>query len=232
MPHGALWWEDALLLDPSAFVRHLRARIESQGAEIHEGCPVELVKKAGDRWNILVKDAGSLSARVVVDARSESGAGDLREERSSSGASEATAAGAMNLEFDFLWEPEVAIGIRTSRRRLFFAVPRDGHTVVGTWYYPHVPSKDRQGAEEARFVEEIREAFGDARFIQGRIIHRDFGLLPMRCRKGDEPELWGRHACAEQDGFVTIRSTKYTTFRLVGEEALTKAARALRKGMS
>lgn len=237
MPHGALCWEDALLLDHSAFVRYLRAKIESQGTEVHEGRSVEMIRRERGRWTIHVQDAGTVSARVLVDARSESGAGDLRGDRNvvdavgDNAGTGGRAAAAINLEFDFLLEPEAAVGLRTKQGRLFFAVPRDERTVIGTWYYPHAIPDERRASEEARFVQEIREAFHDDRFTPDRVVHRDHGLLPMRRMKGQEPVLWGRHAVTEHDGLITVRSTKYTTFRLVGEEALKKAARTLQREM-
>jgi glycerol-3-phosphate dehydrogenase len=143
---------------------------------------------------------------------------------------------ALNIEFNFERERDVAVGMASRSGRMFFLVPRGRsgakyNCVAGTWYFPIKANERGEGYQQQTelFLTELRETFADDRMNAQNIASIDQGILPMARETASGPEPLGRHLITEVDGIVNIVSTKYTTFRLVGAEALQAAKRTLKR---
>ncbi len=233
VPHGALYWQDAILEDPAGFVRFLSEKIVEAGGELREDTAVHGLSRINGHWQVNFP-AGALDSQVVVDACGVSRREVLQISDPAGGALDMDsklACVAINLEFDFQIDATVAIGRRSPSGRLFFAVPRGKHMAIGTWYYPKSQTLSDK-TEEDCFLAELRLAFCNNNLVRERVCSVDRGALPMK-RVGDHgPVLYGRHQINESNGLVQVMSTKYTTFRLVGIEAMRAARAALRVALS
>ena len=229
-PQGAFVWHDALLLDHGKFIGVLSDALQRQGGEVRANTRVaRVVPEAG--WTVVSEGGEEFSCSAVVNA-----AGPWiqsvvpRDAPREFGNLPAGWCEAINLEFDFALDPAVAIAGKSQSGRLLFSVPRGEGSALGTWYYPLLTNHDARadtGPDENEiesFLGEAREVYRDSRFERGRVRRIDRGVLPMIRNSASGPVLYGRHLIRDWNGFIQLMSTKYTTFRLLGEEAVSAAA--------
>jgi glycerol-3-phosphate dehydrogenase len=235
-PHGAFSWHDLLLLDHAGFVLALRKELEQLGGVVRTNSRV--IELAFDkRWTVMTKDGDKVRAPVVINA-SGPWCTELLPKQAPSHFRQIPAGwcAALNLEFDFSLDSAAALACQSQSGRLLFLVPRGEGAALGTWYYPRAQLRSAEVLERPvvldteieKFIEEARVAFKDDRFERSRVRHIDVGVLPMKRCGAQGPELYGRHVVRDWKGFIHLVSTKYTTFRLLGEEAIQAAAPYLR----
>jgi glycerol-3-phosphate dehydrogenase len=196
LKHGALLWYDALISDPQALVNEIVSEIRDLGGVLFSGTRVnEAQFKEVPRLN--VKGAGvegDFTAKILINA---TGISFIKEE------SERLTA--FNIILPDRLVDKVAVGIESgesSAKRLFFLVPRDGHTVVGTGY----AAKDLEGTVTS-FVEELSSVL-DLREIYDRgEVSIESASLPKG--KDDSTPLLGDEILVESN-LIEVISTKYT----------------------
>lgn len=231
-PHGVLCWHDAILTSHEDLVSDLCARLSSQGVELRENCAVTCVKERGDIVHI---EASRLNEKVQIQAHAVVTAvgpwfggaflGDAVHKHKAEFAP-AWCVG-FNVVFKRLYEPTYAIGIRASDDRLFFLVPRkegvEHVSVLGTDYYPYEGDPHSVRVPEQRvdeFLACFRRVLPHAGISPDDVHRIEAGVLPMRNAADGKVALYGNARLLRRGRIVEILSTKYTTFRSQGEEAL------------
>jgi glycerol-3-phosphate dehydrogenase len=122
-----------------------------------------------------------------------------------------------------LIDPNYAVGIDSPEGRLFFIVPRDNQSVIGTWYVPvdEVAASPNTTPEELHeYLTAINQCLRDTPLSLEDIEGVDVGILPMERVGSQGPILLGNEAYLLKDNYLKVVSTKYTTFRTQGENAL------------
>ncbi len=128
---------------------------------------------------------------------------------------------------------EYAVGIENSEGRLFFFVPRENGTAIGTGYVVRSleTRHDPVSQEELqKFLLEAQQALPDYEFNSSDVKAVESGLLPMKAVGTKGPELYGDYWINDARGFIDVWSTKYTTFRSQGMKALEIALKYTGKG--
>jgi glycerol-3-phosphate dehydrogenase len=102
-------------------------------------------------------------------------------------------------------------------------VPREAQSVIGTWYVPteKVPTSPEATPEELlEYLAAINKCLIEGPLCLEDIVGVDVGILPMEKIGAQGPILRGNEAYLLGDNYLKVVSTKYTTFRTQGENAL------------
>jgi glycerol-3-phosphate dehydrogenase len=124
--------------------------------------------------------------------------------------------------------PEVACGAATAGGRLLFAVPWQGCLSIGTWHGSTTCGADATlvtPEEFHQFLREVNEAFPALRLQEDDITLVQRGVVPASgvgpfVGLADRPVL-REHRRDGVDGAITLMGVKYTTARLLAEQAVT-----------
>jgi glycerol-3-phosphate dehydrogenase len=226
---GAALWHDAQAASTErltlAFV-HAAVGAGAQAANHLEA--VSLLRAAGRVAGVALRDTlggGTVEvrARMVLNA-----AGPWADEllaRFGLGRAPAPLLRARNL---VLRRPPVvpfAVGARRGGRFLFL-VPWEGRTIVGTSYEP----ADRAPSDPLDFLDEASRAFPWAGIERGEATLVHEGLVPGQggaSGLSTRPRLHDHEVEDGLPGLVSLQGVKYTTARLVAEQAVDLAARRL-----
>ena len=219
-PHGALLWTDAILLDPVKLHSILLEEIALNGALLLPNTRVTRVERKEGGY-LVVSERGGKSeeflAKSVVDASGAWVGSMFRNPRIPR-----TWSRGFNVVIARQLDPTHGVGIQSKEGRLYFCVPRDSYTAIGTEYL-EVDSKDPgsltiQEDEVVRFLEKLSSGLPGAPLTLKDIVAIDSGILP---RSGSAPEeLLGSTRFLRKGSFLSLVSTKYTTFLPVGRRAV------------
>ena len=221
----------AVARDAAAHGADIHPYTEVVGARPVEDGTVELI--ASDR---LAGGARSIQGRLVVNAAGpwadavrvmlsrslEPGAPDpmplLRPSRG------------IHLVFPRLTRSHGLLLIAAADGRVFFVVPLEGRSLVGTTEIevssPAPPVAWRASVEEVRY---LRESLGRALpRLAGTPPHAVLsGLRPLLRSDRDVGSASREHRVVEENAVITVAGGKYTTFRLMARDALDRVARRL-----
>jgi len=223
--HGALCWYDALVVEPEQVIQFLLEHLVEQNVAINEGCKAYRVVREKDQF-VVETSQGEVRASYVVNAlgpwiRS------IEPPEKGSELQPAWYKGAwckgFNLVLSRQLEARYGVALGSDQERLFFAVPRDDRTVIGTWYTPvsSVNAPAEVSEEEVhRFINAFARLVPEFEISLGDVCGFDVGYLPMERDSEKGPVLYGDERVVQSKGYVEILSTKYTTFRTQGEKVM------------
>jgi glycerol-3-phosphate dehydrogenase len=229
-PHGALCWHDGVMVDPARVTSHLVNQITSRGGTIKTNTPVARVEKTTTGFTVHSSTGDSWSARTVVSTLGPNLASiELPSELA--GTRPLWCKG-FNLVVKQQLDPKYGIGIESADGRLFFCVPRENGTAIGTWYLPHpdvaVPPSVSEH-EIAQFLRAFNAALPGCEITKNDITHIDVGILPMERTSPSGPILVAHERIHAHQGLIEVMSTKYTTFRSQGRAVLSLVKQAITK---
>lgn len=231
-PHGAFYWTDAIIADPASLVSEVRSRCEKNGARIEERSEAVSITRWPREVSIGVQGPSGereVRAKLVVNA-----AGpwvDIVRSRSSKLEPRPSRRWAIgfNVLLDVSLEEKRAVGLRGPSGRLFFVVPRDGRSVLGTGYVAvDGPDSDLPEEKVSAFLDGFNALGRAAPLGISNVTKIEKGALPIEgIREDGEPILVGRERILVEERYVEILSTKLTTFLVQGREALRRGSRFL-----
>jgi glycerol-3-phosphate dehydrogenase len=234
--HGALLWYDARVRDPLKLAALLAHRIDREGGEIVTHTTAQSIQKKQKLYETAVMVHGSqqepltatLTSRVVVNAT-----GYAKEPLSVAGKSlqESIAwAAGYNVVLNQKIQERFAVGIQSNAGRLFFAVPRADVTALGTGYLPLQQLEDGKIPEHAvkSFLQEFSES-ANYPVCERDVAALEWGILPVRriSADGREVAFFGRSLIRDQQGYIEVAATKYTTFYSTGQRIFKRIIRYL-----
>lgn len=228
-PRGAFLWHDALLHDPAALVRAVSEKAIACGAAHFQRTRVTAISREGKEFIVAVSRDGVVSrvrSKVVVDASGPWLDSLIDKRNRLNGALAESWCKAFNLVLSKQLDPLYAIGLHSPQRRLFFAVPRNGGTALGTAYIAHTgpPEKAHVSPQEIElFLADFRATWPQANVSAGDVQSVECGVLPMQFVGPFGPVLYGQEKVVDRDGYVSVMSTKYTTFREQARRAVAAA---------
>jgi len=111
-------------------------------------------------------------------------------------------------------------------RRVFFVIPFKGNSLIGTTDTDYFQSPDHVKVEEADvqyLLQEAGRVFPNINFDRSKIITTFAGLRPLVTDKGDPSRISRKHAIeCNPSGIYFVMGGKYTTYRAIAEETVTK----------
>lgn len=227
VPCGALFWNDALLLDPDNLRDVLLEEIRNLGADVRENAAVDEIERREKRWVLRV--AGQeICSKVVINC-SGPWIGAIKRPAEYRSFAPGWCKGfniVLNRRIDALY----AVGLHSNEGRLYFVVPRGETSAVGTWYgvYQGRPEEMVISEEEVNeFLTGFNRAWPGVELKLSDVEHVEAGVLPMKRPGRNGPVLYGSHKVASQGSYIEVLSTKYTTFRSQAEEVVDLARQHL-----
>ncbi|MEM1072129.1 MAG: FAD-dependent oxidoreductase [Planctomycetota bacterium] len=230
---GGLWWDARMISSERVLIVLLRAACE-MGAVVSARVRALRVLAEGGRVRGLSVESADGSRRVDIAARAVincAGSGVLDEALVPEQADRTklfAPARAFNLLLDVPPPTRSAIAVGGPARDAptLFLVPMDGMLAAGTWHEPAEPTQGAMptSASIDRFLEEIRAAVPGLDVSAGDIRCVWSGLLPAHSpgkgEPSDRPVVLDHGRSGGSAGHVTVSGVKYTTARLVAEQAV------------
>jgi glycerol-3-phosphate dehydrogenase len=202
------------------------------GAALLNYCEVTAVSRDGARFRDLeTGEEHEAAARVVVNA---TGPFSDAVRRMADPAAEAIIAPSqgVHLVFDasFLPAGNAIMVPHTSDGRILFAIPWHGHTVVGTTDTPveSAPLEPAAFEREIDFILDTAALYLEKKPMRSDILSIFAGIRPLvRSGTARGSVLPRDHTVRIEDsGIVTVAGGKWTTYRRMSEDAVTRAAAA------
>jgi glycerol-3-phosphate dehydrogenase len=111
-------------------------------------------------------------------------------------------------------------------KRIFFVIPWQGHTLIGTTDtdYNGDPNDVRVEAEDIKYLlTEAKRVFPSVDFKQEHLVTTFAGLRPLVFREGEPSRLSRGHEIdTSPSGVIYVMGGKYTTYRKVAEDCVKK----------
>jgi glycerol-3-phosphate dehydrogenase len=232
-PFGAFSWWDALVGDPASFAAEIAREARGAGAVLHEQCSVSSVHREGNGFRLDIDGAGGtdrVSSRCVVDATGP-WLHRVMYDRPLQEPKQLSWCRAFNVLLRTRLDPRHGIGIESDEKRLYFAVPRGEQGVLGTGYLPFEGAPETASISEREvraFLESFNRAWPEAGVSMHDVVGVECGVLPAHGMGPRGPELLGREELYDAHGYISVVSTKYTTFRMQAKAVLRMASAHLR----
>lgn len=225
-PYGALCWHDYVMTDPSTITSRLIELLTARGTTIQQRTAAYGVKRTSHGFTVTTSTGQSLTSRYVVNTL-----GPWLHSIELPDPPRTTLSKwclGFNITISRQIHPTHAIAIESPDKRLFFAVPRDGRTTIGTWYIPHHAPTSANPSDSIQlssrdlhhFISSWNSSWPEQSLSESDIIATDTGILPMHRNGPNGPELYGSEILGYRDGYCEVLSTKYTTFRSQGTAVL------------
>jgi len=233
---GGYLYYDAQMDDSRVVISLIRQAVRSGGTALNYTKVDHLLKDHTGRvcGVALTDQAGSLpdleiSARVVINA-SGPWSDSLREQLGAQAKLRCLRGSHLIFEQDRLPLAYAVTLLHPKDHRAMFAIPWEGITLVGTTDLDHrLPlglGEPFATEEEIEYIlEAINATFPEADTARSDILSTFAGLRPVISTGKANPSQESRaHGVWSEDGLVTVTGGKFTTFRIMAEDALREAS--------
>jgi glycerol-3-phosphate dehydrogenase len=252
--NGGAYWYDGQMLDAARLTLEcVRDAVDAGAVAANHVACIALLNGNGRIRGAVVRDALSgkefeVRAALTVNATGpwvdqvlETGPRTLQRART------ATWTVNMNLVTRRLFEADAAVGVTSSRpsdasigtaKRLFFASPWHGCTVVGTTHEIHVGGPDAVEVTDdavGAFLQEVREAAPGLGLEPSDVRSVHVGLTPaedVEHERARRPLLVDHQALDDVAGLISVAGIKFTTAPAVAAKAVELAMKMLRRHAS
>lgn len=235
VPHGAFLWHDLQLINPHELHAELAQQTEFLGGRLFPQTEVTGIERLEDSFSLSLSHGGEkrvLTSRIVVNA-----AGPHVQSLSLQGESPLFSGVGWCRGFNLVFEGNPAgvfgAGLSSEQGRLYFIVGRDGETAVGTDYLECRQSPDQAQVSESEikdFINRVGQVAPDLDLTRDRLKRIELGVLPLESSSSHpESGLIGSARFDDNNGFISVLSTKYTTFLSQADLITSMVARYLRQ---
>jgi len=231
---GGVVYHDGQFDDARLLIHMLMTAVDHGAVVLNYAPVVSLRRKNGTIDGVVLRDVESgaeqqARARVMVNA-----AGPFCDEirRMADPATPPLLAASRGshvvLDRSFLPGESALLIPKTPDGRVLFAIPWQGHTVVGTTdvEIPAAPVEPRASEEEIDFILETAGRYLVRKPTRGDVLSSFAGVRPLVRGSGTTAQLSRDFALrVEEPGLVTITGGKWTTYRGMAEACVDRAAR-------
>ncbi|RMG40306.1 MAG: FAD-dependent oxidoreductase [Candidatus Dadabacteria bacterium] len=214
---GALFWQDAQIVDLSKFHELLIDRAKEAGADLLEQSPVKQVTADADLLRVHFERDGYDTALCSSYVINTSGPWLKTFEVPDTGLRVNGWCKSFNLVFNLNAPFEYAVGLEGPENRLFFIVPRKGELAVGTWNLPFNSNADQLKITEPEIdvaINDINTIVPSVNFKREQIVRVEAGILPAKgVNAAGGIKLYGQEQIWRNGNYIEVLSTKYTTAR-------------------
>lgn len=234
-PYGALIWYDARLRDPLKLASLWAHKIDREGGEVLINSKVVAISKEGDLFHTEFKyqnESYNILSRLLVNATGPS-LDCLKIEGIKRKRKPVVWAKAFNIIIQEKLQERFAVAVHSKVGRSFFVVPRADHSAIGTGYLPcKDPLTDNNVTEDEvkEFLNEFRSAARLHPTTPLTVNSIECGILPVKkiSIDGRKVVFLGSSKLSVKDGLIEVLTTKYTTFRALGQRVLKLAMKNLK----
>ena len=233
---GGVLYQDGQFDDARLLIHLLMTAAEHDAVVLNYAAAIELTRKEGGAVDgVVVRDFEHgtefpVRARVVVNA-----AGPFCDEvrRMADPTAQPMLAASQGshivLDRSFLSGESALLIPETPDRRVLFAIPWHGHTLVGTTdvALPAAPAEPRATGDEIDFILETAGRYLMRPPERGDVLSTFAGIRPLVKADGGSTARLPRDFAIRVDapGFITITGGKWTTYRNMAEACVDRAAR-------
>lgn len=221
---GALLWYDYVMPNPSQFVERYQKTYEERGGEVRTDLLVQKISKVSEGF-LLTSEKGELLTRRLVCALGGYRDSPVRGEGVPNPFQKLSFLRAFNLVINKPLNSKAALGITSPGGRLFFLVPRGEEFALGTFYEPPQQQGELTVIDEEEIqsvLSEFQSVVPELSLTRSDISRVEVGLLPLNSSysagKDVSSCLLKEDALFHEEDFFEVLSTKYTTFRTLGEK--------------
>lgn len=237
---GGFLYYDAEMDDARLVLHIIREAVAEGGTALNYSRVEQLLRsKNGSVCGVLLKDQSTacsgdfeVKAHVVINATGP-WSDDIRGQINAPARLRRLRGSHLIFPRERLPLPHAVTLLHPHDRRAMFAIPWEGVTMIGTTDLDHLASlSNGEPFATTDEIEYILEA-GRATFPSAQLEHSDIistfaGLRPVINTGIADPSKESRaHVIWEEEGLITVTGGKLTTFRIMAEEALQKAASRL-----
>ena len=233
VPHGAFLWTDLQLIAPHLLHARLAAQASSAGADIIIHSPVTQIENLGKDYLVTYLKAGTehkVRSKVVVSC-----AGPWANSLIPRGASPSFAGvswcRAFNLVFKSTSYGCFGFALAAAEGRQYFIVGRDNEIAVGTEYLPFSgdPAQAQLTQDDVTFfLARFEKRLPGLSLSSSSLLRTELGVLPISLsKKSPEHSLVGSSRLVSKDRFISLLSTKYTTFLGQADEVVERVGGVL-----
>lgn len=227
VPSGAFLWHDLQLINPEALHASLAEQLGEAGGVVQENSRVVDVRREDRNFCIDVERKGvisTISARIVVNALGPWVDSLIVDRNIEMFPPHLGWCRAFNLVYRGNKFGTFGAGIPSADGRLLFAVGRDHELAVGTEYLPLSGEKDYPEVtqhEVSQFHQKIAATVPGLSLNANMIERVEVGVLPIDRRVANPADgLLGSAQILDCERYITVLSTKYTTFLSQADEVL------------
>ncbi len=234
---GAYLYYDAVMDDARLVQRIIREAVAAGGTAINY-CKVSslLQNQNGAVCGVAVEDLGAsalgsleINASVVINATGP-WSDDIRKQIDAPARLRRLRGSHLIFPRELLPLPHAITLMHPRDNRAMFGIPWEGTTMIGTTDLDHsIPLSNGEpfctSTETAYILEAAHATFPSANLSEKDILSTFAGLRPVINTGAADPSKESRaHVVWEEEGLITVTGGKLTTFRIMAEEALQKAA--------
>ena len=223
-PHGALLWHDLVMTNPQGITDKLTTSIQERNGMLRTHTIAESIRPAPGGYEVITTTGEVLQTKNLVNTLGP-WIHSLQTPETIAKPEYAWCRG-INLVVKKQLHPTYAVGLQSREGRLFFCVPRGNHTAIGTWYTPcpaptlqdtqasrhDAPSENTNEAAIRLFIHSFNRTSTTYQIAEEDLVSVDSGILPMRRDLASGPDLYGDAIVTNQNQYIEVLSTKYTTF--------------------
>jgi glycerol-3-phosphate dehydrogenase len=227
---GALWY-DAIMPDSAGLLDAMLLWASACGAQaLHHVAAEELLVEGGRAAGVVARDRASGRRLELRAARVANCAGPWAREL----------ARGFDRDLPRLFEPALAFNLVLDRpplspaalavaaprpgARTYFIVPCEGRLMAGTCHLPGTAASAPSEVQVQDFVDELATALPVLALRRSEVLAIRWGLLPAAragsAEPSDRPVIHDHGARGGPRGLVSVSGVKFTTARMVAEEAL------------
>ncbi len=223
-PYGALSWHDLVMINPQGITDTLVTSITQLDGTLLTNTIAESIRPAPGGYEVLTTTGEVLQTKTLVNTLGP-WIHSLQTPETLQQSHYMWCRG-INIIVKKQLHPTHAIGLQSREGILFFCVPRGDHTAIGTWYVPcPAPTLEevknstqhtkQHGVSEETirlFINSFNRTSPHYNISEDDILSIDTGILPMKENRTTGPNLYGDAIITNQNGYIEVVSTKYTTF--------------------
>lgn len=223
---GFLYWDAQV--DDAALVRANAQDAAANGAEIVTGVAVTGAQRGADRWTVTLSDRRRVEARAIVNAAGP-WVRDLLDTLGVATTSGLRLIKGSHITVPALWEGDHAYILQQPDRRVVFAAPWRGETMIGTTDVPvDHPGDARIDADEIAYLCAAANRYFRRQITSADVTGDWSGIRALYDNGADEARTVTRDYHLDLDtGAAPILSVfggKITTARALAEHALSRLA--------
>jgi glycerol-3-phosphate dehydrogenase len=234
VPYGAFLWTDLQLVAPELLHSRLEAQASSAGASFKLHSPVTHIQDLGNEHLVTCVTQGKelkVRSKVVVNC-----AGPWVNSLAPNSAQPSFPGigwcRAFNLVFKGNRYGTFGFALAASEGRQYFIVGRDDEIAVGTEYlsFRGDPAQAQLTQREiVSFIDHFQGCVPELSFSTNSLLRTELGVLPINLsKKRPEHSLVGSSQIVTKRAFISLLSTKYTTFLGQADQVVEAVGRALR----
>ena len=122
---------------------------------------------------------------------------------------------------------ETAFTTNSAEGRLYFVVPGENYSRIGTFYLPSNGNYEVSKSELQSACEDFKTSFPELDFGPDQVKDIELGYLPCLKPYQNESDLLSKELISSDGRYFSVYAPKYTTFRKFSSKIIKQVRRSL-----